>query len=313
MFSWFDTSELGKMNYTFLALIILLVSYSTVIAEKFYSTQFFAPFSLVAEKMAEYNLKYGTDKTISTVNVIHPNYIHYYSDRFPSSPQFNQYICNRASQFVELKQMLDTSKAQTMIHGWSNNYHAPEVEMIIKEKFPFLVQYDPFFNAGVMVYSKDSTWPLANAPRTLTTISNDFESVIWPDDEKFRTDSIAANGKWSMKMTPEQEYSSTYRSSAANLGLTQGAVYQISCKYLADTVLADVVCVLSITRKAENVIWRGVQLHDFPAKNNNWATFYAGYKFVEYIMPDDEVSIYFMNASRQKFFIDDVVFRVLEK
>lgn len=313
MFSWFDTSVLNKKNYAFLTLILLLVGYNTVIAERFYSTQFFAPFKLVAEKMAEYNSKYGVDKTISTVNVIHPNYIHYYADRFPSSPQFNQYICNQASQFVELKHMLDTSSAQTMIHGWSNNYHAPEVEMIIAEKFPYLVQYDPFFNAGVMVFSKDSTLPLAKASVTLTTIANDFEAVNWPDDEKFRTDSVAANGKWSMRMNTDQEYSSTFRSSAANLGLTQGAVYQVSCKYLADIKLSDVVCVVSIARKDENIIWRGVQLHDFPAQNNTWTTFYAGYKLVENILPDDEVSIYFMNASRQKFFIDDVVFRVLEK
>lgn len=313
MFSWFDTSVLNKKNYAFMTLILLLVGYNTIIAEKFYSTQFFAPFKLVAEKMAEYNSKYGVDKTISTVNVIHPNYIHYYSNRFLTSPQFKQYICNRASQFVELKQMLDTSTAQTMIHGWSNNYHAPEVEMIIAEKFPYLVQYDPFFNAGVMVFSKDSTLPLANSPDTLFTISNDFESINWPDDEKFRTDSIAANGKWSMRINADQEYSSTFRSSAANLGLAKGVVYQISCKYLSDTMLSDVVCVVSIARKDENIIWRGVQLHDFPAKNNTWTTFYAGYKLVENILPDDEVSIYFMNASRQKFFIDDVLFRVLEK
>jgi ABC-type proline/glycine betaine transport system permease subunit len=312
VFSWFDTPEIGKKNYLFMTLIMVLVSYSTVIAEKFYSTQFFAPFKLVAEKMAEYNSKYGMNKTISTVNIIHPNYIHYYADRFTTSPKFNQYICNRASQFVELKQMLDTSTAQTMIHGWSNNYHAPEVEMIIAEKFPYLVQYDPFFNAGVMVFTKDSTLTLAEAPATLTTISNDFESVNWPDDDKFRTDSIAANGKWSMRMNPEQEYSSTYRSSAANLGLTQGTVYQLSCKYLADTFLSDVVCVVSIARKDENIIWRGVQLHDFPSKNHTWTTFYAGYKLVENVLPDDEVSVYFMNASRQKFFIDDIVFRVLE-
>jgi hypothetical protein len=304
---------MDKKNFAFMTLILLLVGYSTVFAEKFYSTQFFAPFKEVAEKMAEYNSKYSANKVISTVNVIHPNYIHYYADRFPSSPYFNQYICNRAAQFVELKQMLDTSTAQTMIHGWSNNYHAPEVEMIIAEKFPYLVQYDPFFNAGVMVFSKDSTLPLATAPEVITTISNDFESLNWPDDEKFRTDSIAANSKWSMRMNAEQEYSSTFRSGAANLGLKQGAVYQVSCKYLADTVLADVVCVVSIARKGENIVWRGVQLRDFPAKNNTWTTFYAGYKLVENILPDDEVSIYFMNASRQKFFVDDIVFRVLEK
>ncbi len=313
MFSWLDSPKFSNNNFAFLTISFLLVSYNTVIAERFYSKQNFAPFKLVAEKIAAYNSKYGVNKTISTVNVIHPNYIHYYSDRFPTSPQFYQYICNRASQFVELKQMLDTSSAQTMIHGWSNNYHAPEVEMIIAEKFPFLVQYDQFFNAGVMVYSKDSSLALANAPKIIATITNDFEVVNWPDDDKFRTDSVSANGQWSMRMNADEEYSSTFRSNAANLGLTKGTVYQISCEYLADSVLADVVCVVSIARKDENVIWRGVQLHDFPSKKQTWTTFYAGYKLVENILPDDEVSIYFMNASKQKFFIDNIVFRVLEK
>jgi hypothetical protein len=313
MFSWFETPIINFKNYAFLMLVLLLTSYSTIIAQQFYSKQNFAPFKLVAEKMANYHTKYGSKNTIATVNVIHPNYIHYYSDRYPSSPIFEQYLCNRASHFVELKHMVDTSTAQTMIHGWSNNYHAPEVEMIIAEKFPYLVQYDPFFNAGVMVYSKDSTLPLAISPDTLVVVSNNFEMPTWPDDEKFRTDSISLEGKWSMRMNPDQDYSTTYKSRADNLGFVRGSVFQMSCKYFSDTLLTDVVFVVSIDRKGESVIWRGVQLHDFPIENKTWTSFYAGYKLVEDILPDDEVSLYFYNASKQKFFVDDFVFRVLEK
>lgn len=313
IFSWIDIKLNTWKHLLFAGILLLVTFYHSVFSQHFYGKQYFAPFKNVAEKMAEYNLKYGTGKTIATVNVIHPNYIHYYSDRYASSPIFEQYICNRASQFIALKQMLDTSTATTMIHGWCNNYHAPEVEMIIAEKFPYLVQYDPLFNAGVLVYSKDSTLPLAIVPEKMTIVSNDFEALNWPDDSAFRTDSISFHGRWSMRMKPEQEYSSTFKSSALNLGFKTGSVYKMSCQYFSDTLLSDVVFVVSVTRKGENVLWRGVQLHDFPSQKNTWTTVYVGYKLMETILPDDEVSFYFMNASKQSFFVDDLVLTVEDR
>ncbi|MFN0189689.1 MAG: glycosyltransferase family 39 protein [Bacteroidia bacterium] len=313
LFSWFESQVINVKNYTFLMLALLITSFSTIFAQQFYHKQNFAPFKLVVEKMATYHSMYGSKKTLATVNVIHPNYIHYYSNRYPSSPVFEQYLCNRAAHFVALKHMVDTSTAQTFIHGWSNNYHAPEVEMIIAEKFPYLVHYDPFFNAGVMVYSKDSTLTPAIAPGTLLVVTNNFEIPSWPNDDKFRTDSISIEGNWSLRMNPDQEYSSSYKSSAANLGFEKGSVYQMSCKYFSDTTLTDVVFVVSIERKGESLLWRGVHLSDFPVENETWTSFYVGYKLVEDILPDDEVIFYFYNASKQKFFIDDFVFRVLDK
>jgi len=312
IFSWVGQEYSKKMKLVFVFTTLVLTSYSTIFDKQFYSTQFFAPFKDVAVKIAEYNKKYGSEKTIATVNVINPNYIHYYSDRYNDSPKFAQYLCNRAQQFIELKSIVDTSQATTMIHAWSNNYHAPEVEMIIAEKFPYVVENDQFFNAGVMAFSKDSLLHRAQTAEVLFEMKNDFEEVIWPDDAGFRNDSLFFNGKWSMLLKSEQEYSSTFRASANNIGFAKGRVYQASCKFHSIGELKDLIFVISIARKGENILWRGVQLKDFQDKNESWSSFYVGYKLAETILPDDEVSIYFMNSAHENIWIDDLKFRVLE-
>ncbi len=99
LFSWFKPQELKSSHVLQIVLVFLLTFYNTVIVKGFYSNQFFAPFSNVAERCAYYAEKYSPAKVDATVNVIHPDYIHYYADKLIPRVNYLQYLCNRPEHF----------------------------------------------------------------------------------------------------------------------------------------------------------------------------------------------------------------------
>ena len=311
LFSWFQPAQWKMRETGIVVALLVLVSFSTVVAERFYSTQFFAPFKDVAEKCGAYQEKYKSKGTVVTVNVINKNYIHYYSERIQPSLNFSQYICNQTAHYVELKKIVDTSSARVFIHGWSNNYHAPETELIIAEKFPFLIERDTFFNAGVMVYSKDSTLGRIAEPVPVYSFRNDFEKEPWGNDSLNKSSAESFSGEYSLPMTDAKEFSPAIESRAENAGVEKGATFLFTCKYLSAASLAEMKLVVEVKRGEEIVLWRGYALNSFPAVNGEWTSFYAGYSFQEDIQPDDVMKAYIYNPNKEKAFIDDVDFRIL--
>lgn len=311
LFAGFKPAQLKSIHLVFVILVFLITVYSTVVANGFYSYQFFAPFKNVAEKCALYTLKYKDEKVDATVNVIHPDYIHYYSEKLTPRVDYLQYLCNRPDHFLELKKLVETSGAGVFIHAWSNNYHAPETEMIIQEEFPFLIEKDSFFNAGVLVYTKDSLLKRVAEPTVLYEVKSGFEDNVWTSDSLSKTDSISFSGAYAMIVNETREYGPGIKERAENIGFKKGTTFQMKCRYLSPVPLRDFKAVVSIDRNGTSIIWRGYPFNLYPSRASEWTSFYAGYKLQEEILPDDVVSVYFYNPAREKVWIDELEFRVL--
>ncbi len=310
LFSWFQPLQFTSKHVLPLLLIFCITLYSTVFANHFYSHQFFAPFSDVAEKCAFYTEKYEEAGVDATINVIHPDYIKHYSGKLKPVVKFLQYECNRPEQLIELKKLLADSRARCFIHAWSNNYHAPETDLMIKEYFPFLVEKDSFFNAGVLVYSKDSTLKRISEPPPLYEVSTGFEDNAWTADTLFKTDSIFCSGKKSMIISESTEFSPGIKDRAENIGFEKGAVFLLNFKYFSHRTTSELKVVVSVDRNGETILWRGYPLHLYPPARSGWTTYYAGYKLQENILADDFVSVYFYNPQKERVWIDELSFRV---
>lgn len=311
LFSRFRPTVWKPVQYFQLTALLLVTAYSTIVAQGFYSRQFFAPFKLVAEKMAEYNALYSDKgEVLNAVNVIHPDYIHYYSDRLQPQLKFSQYICNKPDDIIALRNLAATTSANTLVHGWCNNYHAPELEWMLREYFPYLLQSDTFFNAGVMVFSKiqpDKQLSVASAD---FKFFNDFDGKPWENDSLFKSDDQSFSGKFSLLMRPEQEYGPTIRKYAGEMGLLKDVTMMFSCKAKADTAIAELKLVVQVQRGEESVLWRGLDIRPYQKEFDQWFSAYAGYKIQEELNPDDVVSIYFYNPYKEKVWLDDVRFEV---
>ena len=308
IFSFFSTDNLRPWQGLF-AGALLLISVYTAVADGERYAQRFAPFKDVVRKCASYSRMYGPLKVEASVNVIHPAYIQYYSEVLEELPSFKQYHCTTPQEFLQLNRILMSSTSDVFIHAWANAYHAPEVEMIIQAHFPYLVQRDSFFNAGILVYARDSTIERAALPMLLFQDFTDAETNKWQNDSLVRTTEVASSGIYSWSMKPGQEYSPGIKDKASRLGFTAGAVYKLTCNFRSTQELKEAKGVVSVDRDGVNILWRGIALQPFAA-DSGWNTFYAGYKLQESILPDDVVSVYFFNPAGEPFWLDDIRFTV---
>lgn len=307
MFSWFRPAAWRVWQYVQLLLLLAVTGYSTVVAEGFYSRQFFAPFKLVAEKMAEYNRRFApAGEVLNAVNVIHPDYIHYYSNRNTPVLKFAQYICNKPDDIIALRDLAAASKATTLVHSWCNNYHAPELEWMLREYFPYMVQSDTFFNAGVVVFSKDSTAKRIKEPIPLYRFNRDFENISWDNDSLLKTQERSSGGRFSLLMTANNEFGPTSHLTASEMGISKDATLRFSCKSFADSLVKEFKLVVQVQRGETSVLWRGFDLAPYQIKAGEWFSVYGGYKIQEDIDPGDAVSFYFYNPKKERVFIDDV-------
>ncbi len=306
MFSWFRPQQWKTIQYVQLLLLLIVPSYSTVVARGFYNRQFFAPFKDVADKVVEYNRLFGKDGVLNSVNVINRDYIHYYSDRMMPQLHFEQYACFKPEHIHALLEISAASKANTLVQAWCNHYHAPELEWAIREQFPYLIASDTFFNAGVMVFSRLKNKNEVEVPKASYNLFVDFEGQPWENDSVFKSTEKAASGRFSMLMKPDQEYGPTVHIKAGDIGLQKEATVMFSCKVNADSALADIKMVFQVKRGEEFILWRGFDLRPYQRHWGEWFSSFGGYKIQETVLPDDDVSIYFNNPSKEKVYLDDV-------
>lgn len=308
--SWFIPMRWKLKSWLPYGLLVFVLVFSYSKAYSFFREKQFAPIGLVAQKIKQYNQKYSAIRNPAlTINVIHPNYIRYYTGKGIDSLRFYQYICNRPEMYNDLQQIVDSTKASVFIHGWANNYHAPETELIIQSKFPYILERDTFFNAGVLVYSRDSVANIVMEDFRFTE-ANDFEDLRWENQQYCRTDSIAFKGSWCMRIEPEHLYSPGIKKNAAQTGFRKNAVFYIACKMMHEKPFKEAKCVVAVERGDEKILWRGISLGQYPSSPGQWTSFYMGYKLQEDILPTDKVNVYFYNPSAERFFIDDFVMKV---
>lgn len=312
LFSWVNDSG-SALSSIYAPLLVLGLTLSfTVFVQGFYSKQFFAPFRDVASRMLFYHEAFGKDKTDLTVNVINPWYIHYYSDRLDSNVHFLQYIANKPEQWERYRQLVDSSDAENFIHGWCNNYHAPELDMITREKFPHLIASDTFFNAGVRVYSRSAVHPALKQADTLFAFITGYEEVLLEGEEKWRDSTNARSGRFALHIFPETEYGPTLRRSCGETGLSAESTFELSCDVFPTVDLREATAVVSINHGDQTWFWRGVKLNEFTMTKGMWNRFYMALKMTDEIPEEDMVSVYIYNPGKESFLIDNFSFLVRE-
>jgi hypothetical protein len=310
LFSWVKESD-SALSTTYAPLLILGLTVSTtVFAQNFYSKQFFAPFRNVANRMLYYHDTFGKDKSDITVNVINPWYIRYYTDRLDTSLHFLQYIANKPEQWERFRQIVDSSNAENFIHAWCNNYHAPELDMITREKFPYLIASDTFFNAGVRVYSRSASHRVLPQADTLFSFITGYEEIRLEGEEKLRDSSNARSGRFALRFSPETEYGPTLRRSCVEVNLMNDRTFELSCDVFPDGDLREATAVVSINHGDQTWFWRGVKLKEFTMTNGRWNRFYMALKMTDDIPEEDVVSVYIHNPGKESFLIDNFSFIV---
>lgn len=146
----------GNKLAQMLSLLLLLAgTYSTVFANRFYQTEHFGVFKEIGQHISEWSSK-TEERTLRIGDFNHPSYI----DRYLNETSLHLYRTTDEKGLVHLKHMVDTSKARFAIYGWSTVNQSPEVQAVIRQKFPKEIERRKHFNAEAVMYGKGETEPV---------------------------------------------------------------------------------------------------------------------------------------------------------
>ena len=165
IFSGYDISK--KQITLFVSVFLLIcISFSTITGKKFYSTDHFGVFKELAQHVSDWNAEVAGDAVlIGDFNS--PFYIHYYLDRIDSL-EMRIYRVTDERGLAQLKTLVDTASSDYIIYAWSTVYSAPEVEEIIKHKYPVEAKRQTYFNSEVVMFTRGEQ-PEADAALLFST------------------------------------------------------------------------------------------------------------------------------------------------
>lgn len=211
-----------------LSIILLTVSFSSTIFEKhFFRTNHFGVFKELAVDLIDWNKEVKSDALlIGDFN--HPFYINYYLNR-NEALKLLLYRTTDEKGLAELKSLVDTSSNEYAIYAWSTINQIPEVEAIIREKYPIEVKREAYFNSEVVMFQKGES-------ASLFTEKFYFEkSDTWNlNPEAVEQDSIGM--KW-LQMTGQDPFGPTFQATVQpliNQGISEILV-RITCSEISET------------------------------------------------------------------------------
>ncbi len=270
VFSYWDDGK-TKLSKAAVNVLLGITLVSTVVGKQFYQTNHFGVFKELAEFIVEWNDEVKNDALlIGDFNF--PFYIDYYIEK-QGSTKLDLYRTTDENGLAELKTMVDTSTNEFLIYAWSTVNQVPEIEAVIKERFPVEVKRKSYFNSEVMMFRR------GNPNWTIIPFRFEKNSTWNFDPAKIRIDT-AGDNKYLMDI--ESPYGPTFSvdvDSLRDAGFSELTVF-LNCSSIADS--SEIQLVYEQENTDEKYSWEsdpfGIQ---FNANSPSWGVFHYELKSVE--------------------------------
>ncbi|MBI5218945.1 MAG: glycosyltransferase family 39 protein [Bacteroidia bacterium] len=296
-----------KLNVKVIILFFVLAAsgvFSTSLEKKFYSTQHFGEFKGLAEKIIEWDKKYGYDKITRTINIHAPYYIDYYLNRQHEKVAFVKYNFSEQEDLVELISIVNQRTTPYFLYAYSNVENTLEIYEIIREKYPRIREQKKYFGSSVILFEKDSTCKRTS----LFSTFNDFERHCnyWESNKSLFDSSVFLSGGKSYKIDSVTMYSATFAIKNSELKPADSCLVSISVNgFLTKNATAELV--LSVEKKGrekENE-WYSSALHKYIKEHGKWGKVYLTKYLKGDLSPEDIIKVYVWNTGKNNVYIDD--------
>jgi hypothetical protein len=303
IFSFVSDSWMPKKIITALTLSILaLGTFSTVAEKKYYQTNHFGVFKELAEKSMDWDEKYGSGNVIRLFSLSNPEYLRYYFRKLDHAPGFTIYTDDERTKYGTIAAVLDTAKAAYFAYGWTNAHHAYETPVLIREKYPVVVERRIFFNSEITLFGK------GNAVLDEKIISETgFEKNNWENETERQSRDVAHSGIASQKMDAQTEYSISFKTDRDKLiAGSDGLLKAETWFYPADS-LYGAALVIAFVKNDALLSYSSMPLKNFYFGKSKWTRAFLYSKF-----PGEkcEVRIYVWNPDHEIFYIDDLSVKI---
>jgi len=305
IFSFVNEAWMSRTVVITLTLVVLTAgTYSTVTETKYYTTNHFGVFKELAEKIKEWDLKFGKENVKKLISLSNPAYIDYYFKRLDHDPGIDIYTDNERVEFARLSAILDTTTATYFVYGWTNAMHFYETISLINEKYPVVIERDTFFNSEITLFGKG-----INEDSGLIITSTGFESDKWNHETEKQSNEQAHSGSFSEKME-KVEYGVGFKSASSELKFSSDEMLKAEAWFYSSDSIGDAALVISFTKNNEVVLYNAMLLRNFYRGKNTWTRTIL---FSEIPKGDYELSVYVWNPKKENFYVDDISIKAEKK
>lgn len=302
----------GPVSFTtrFLATIVLVAGYqSTVVENKFYSTPHFSEFRDIAKTISDLNTKLGKENVTTTVNVFSPYYLTYYTDLFNFDAKFAITSVMNNEEVRQFNAILTNSKTPYFIFAFSNTYDDPALDLLIRTRYPFVIQSKSYLNSGIRCYSI-STSDTIQGRTPLAVLDYGFENLEWDNEISFRDSTLRYAGNYSVKVDSASEFGPGLFRKAGFYKLVKGSEIEMSIKAYCPGKVCNAKVVISVEQGDKSLIWSAADAARFMTGTNEWFTMVVPVTIDQTLPEDATVKIYLWNEKRETFNVDDFKLRI---
>ncbi len=306
-----------KRLYSLLFLFLAVGVFSTIFLKRFYSTHRFGVLKEIAVKAIEYQNKYGEENITKTINIGHPYFIGYYLEKYNAAVDYipfdtentlHRFRNNGREELRGFQRIVEDSDTEYFLYQWSSKYSPYEILPIIKDKYPYLLEREHYFNAETYLFSKESNE---------NTIKEDYlyvseyafenSSNDWKGSDEYITSKKAYSGKFSEMLTKENKYSHTYSNRVGDILTTKENIVNVTVMGNFENIDSEASLVIALSRPdGESYAWNGMNFSYFIKNPNEWTKVYNSVRFHNIRSSDDIISVYVWNSSGKPLYIDEI-------
>lgn len=299
--------NIDKYRYVYITVLAVILSYSTFISNNYYKTQHLSEFRRLAESIKETKPQNNSYTAIGTFN--NPFYMDYYFKKFGLDFKFDIDLIEGMTDIKKCDSIVNASGNEVCYYVWSCRNNFPDIENIIRQKFPEKVRRESYFMEDYKI-SEFSLFKKGNDNRTI--LNETYANFIkpgsgWEIDKKY-TDS-AQN---LFNFTDKNEYGLVFNSTIKEFLSSNKTTLIISGNMSADTK-NEALIVFTVENDSGNVFWDSRPINLFYNSKNKKTPFHYVAAFVNKFQENDRIKIFIWNKDKQNFNIFNFNIKLYQK
>jgi hypothetical protein len=292
--------------------MILLAGVTQIYAiNKFNGSNEFARFKEIAQLIDDADKRYGAVQITRAINVTDPSYINYYLSKLNNTSPFVFYNNAGREQLAEVVKLVSTAKTPYFLYCWTNSNCPPEINMIIQNAYPFLIEKVHYFNSEFYLYSRNINDSKAQIKTRVSNYAQSYEQKQKYFSNPALTGKDTANTTNTFEIMNDRiEYSSTFSSALKEITNSASNIVHACVQLKTFEKDDDAILVFSIDHGKENYYWSGLNLKPFINKVGAWNTCYFSIRLPLLKSAEDRISVYVFNQLKKNIQIDNLTIKV---
>lgn len=279
---------------------------------KFNGSNEFARFKEIAQHIDDADKKYGAANITRAINVTDSSYIGYYLSKLNNKQHFQFYHNQGREKLVEVIAVVKKATTNYFMYCWTNSDCPPEINQIIQDEFPYLIERIQYFNGEYYLYSKVPSDSTKHIPSIEKTFNQNYERPVndFTKGQRIGLDSANQNMINTYEaMDDKIEFSSTFSKPLNEITQSASSIIHASVLLKADSV-DDATLVFSINHGDENYFWTGLGLKPFITETSAWNKAYFSIRLPIIKAADDKLSVYVLNNQKKNIQLDNFTIKV---